>query len=52
MSEIGDKVFSDCKQLKFVKIPSSVEIIGNYCFSRNNVETFEVEHNSKLQRIE
>ena len=28
MSEIGDKVFSDCKQLKYNKIPSRVESNG------------------------
>ena len=32
ISEIGDNVFFGCKQLKFIKIPSSVESIGNHCF--------------------
>ena len=48
MSEIGDKVFSDCKQLKFVKIPSRVEIIGDSFFRGSNVE---IENNFKLQKI-
>ena len=51
ISEIGDKVFSDCKELKFIKIPSSVESIGDSCFFGSNVETVEIENNSKLQTI-
>ena len=49
--EIGDEVFYDCEQLKYIKIPSSVENVGGYCFSGSNVETVEIENNSKLQRI-
>ena len=51
ISEIGDKFFFGCKQLKFIKIPSSVESIGKHCFSESNVETVEIENNSKLQTI-
>ena len=30
---IGECAFKDCKELKFIKIPSSVESIGKPCFS-------------------
>ena len=51
LQRIGNVAFYNCKELKFLKIPSNVESIGNYCFSGSNIETIEIENNSKLQKI-
>ena len=45
LQTIRDNAFSECKQLKFLKIPSNVERIGKDCFRESNVE---IKNNSKL----
>ena len=45
LQTIREYAFSECKQLKFLKIPSSVESIGKDCFLGSNVE---IKNNSKL----
>lgn len=39
VSEIGAYAFFNCDQLKNIRIPESVKTIGEYAFSRGNLET-------------
>ena len=51
ITEIGKKAFKECKILKTIIIPSTVEIIGKYCFILSSIETVNIENDSNLKTI-
>ena len=51
MNNKKTKILFCMKTARNIKILSSIESIGDYCFRGSNVETVEIENNSKLERI-
>ena len=51
ITEIGNHAFSNCNNLKTIKIPAIIETIGESCFSSCSVENVEFEQNSQLKKL-
>ena len=51
LKQIGDYIFFKCQQLKFIRIPSSVESIRDFCFHGSSIEYLELENNSQCKTL-
>lgn len=52
LTEIGEQAFNACSQLNDVKLPSSVEYIGDEAFMYTAINNIDWSHLQKLQSIE
>ena len=51
IKKLKETAFFDCQQLKMIKIPSFVEVMGKHCFQESSIERLEFQDGSTLKII-